>query len=103
MCSICAVQAFACDDCKNDSQSINPPVDGEVVGAAYLRPHHRSTDTPDNQPGGAVYRGDRGDVTHLYMPYTGDYWTWARAEMYSGNADGLSGWISMEFMRVYFE
>ena len=85
--------AFACDTCRADSFKMNPEEDISVTGdGVRLRPHHRASNNPEDDPGGSADYGATGTATHKY-PYQ-YYYTWVRAEM----DNGINGWIYADYV-----
>ena len=87
--SMFSVTAFACDDCKRDSQvySAAAVITGDYVN---LRECHNT----QASSGGQVFSGDICRTSHIYpkSDRTSSN-TWYRVNMYSGQCEGLAGWV----------
>lgn len=96
MLAVGAVSAFACSDCYKDSTwyPANCVCTGDGVN---IRPHHNT-----NGPiGGVAYKGDYGNTAYLYGSIYDKPNSWFWVGFTNGNAAGINGWVSAQYIATY--
>lgn len=91
--AFCSTTALACNDCFNDSQWYTAACvcTGDGVN---IRPHHNFT----GPVGGAAYKGDCGNTAYLYGSIYDKPNSWYWVSFTYGNAKGLNGWVSAQYI-----
>lgn len=87
--SMFSVTAFACSSCISDSQWYPSAA---VITGDYV--NLRACHNTQASSGGQVFGGDLCNTSYIY-PKTNrtSSNTWYRVSMYSGQCEGLSGWV----------
>ena len=86
--------AYACSSCYEDSQWYPAACVCTADDGAFIRPHHNF-----NGPiGGVAYAGDYGNTAYLHGSIYDKPNSWYWVSFSHGNAQGLHGWVSAQYI-----